>query len=259
MSGKLDQSLDDILKDRRQSRPRRNRPARVAKTAATAPVGGIKKASKLAKQVSKTNVPTGPSSGSGEGKIIISNMPEDVDEKQINEYMKRTIGPVKRVQITYGPNGRSRGIVTVVFPQAHLVHEAMEKINGVRVDGRPLKVEVILGGNAIPPPAPAKSLTERISTGTTQNAKKAQPKPATAGPKPANAKDNKAGKKRQRGRNAGRGKPKSAAELDAEMADYFDAGTNGNTTGGDAPMGNGNGGAQAATNGSEAIMSDEIM
>lgn len=66
---------------------------------------------------------------------------------------------------------------------------------------------------------------------------KSQPKPASAA---------KAGRKRERGgrasrgRNAGRRKPKTAEELDADMADYF----------GDAPANNdANNAAPAATNG----------
>lgn len=58
----------------------------------------------------------------------------------------------------------------------------------------------------------------------------------------------------RRGRNGGRGKPKTADELDAEMADYFDAGanSNGNTgTNGAAPQ-------QAVAN-TDTGMDDDIM
>lgn len=75
MSGKLDQSLDDILKTSRRSATKGGRGRggrRVSRpgkpTAAVAPVGGIKKTAKQAKAV-----PTGPS-GRGESKIQLSNL-----------------------------------------------------------------------------------------------------------------------------------------------------------------------------------------
>ena len=78
MAGKLDQSLDDILKTRRQStrRPGRRVPnaAKAATTATIAPVGGVKKATKAAKPTGKATIPTGPASGFGESKIIVSNL-----------------------------------------------------------------------------------------------------------------------------------------------------------------------------------------
>ena len=78
MSGKLDQSLDDILKDRRQNvrRPRGGRRAAKAgirSITSKAPVGGVKKITKAIKAPGKSNVPTGPA-GSVESKIIVSNL-----------------------------------------------------------------------------------------------------------------------------------------------------------------------------------------
>lgn len=59
----------------------------------------------------------------------------------------------------------------------------------------------------------------------------------------------------RRGRNAGRAKPKTADELDAEMADYFDAGdanANDNTTANGA-------GTQQAVGNTDTGMDDDIM
>lgn len=77
---KLNQSLDDILKSnktRRSTRPTRGarRVVNGAKTAApAAPVGGVKKNSRAPKPVAKAAVPTGPSAGSADSKIIVSNL-----------------------------------------------------------------------------------------------------------------------------------------------------------------------------------------
>lgn len=75
-TGKLDQSLDDILKTRRTS-GRRGRGTRRSgagrPTASEAPVGGVHKATKQTKQTK--SIPTGPAAGSsGESKILISNL-----------------------------------------------------------------------------------------------------------------------------------------------------------------------------------------
>ena len=49
---------------------------------------------------------------------------------------------MKSVTITYGPNGVSRGIATIVFHKAASANEALVKLNGVPVDRRPMKVRL---------------------------------------------------------------------------------------------------------------------
>lgn len=92
---------------------------------------------------------------------------------------------------------------------------------------------------------------------------KGQPKPATAA-KPATdgTATRGAGRGRggRRGRNAGRAKPKTAEELDAEMMDYFDASgapANGAATTDAAATTNGT--AQPAANGGEDLGMDEVL
>jgi len=105
MSGKLDQSLDEIMKDTtapRQARGRgRPRKAAVKVTAAVAPTGGVAKKTRAAKVTRVAATPAVPAPTSGESKIIVSNLvspmritytlqfrlmlsqPEDVNEAQI--------------------------------------------------------------------------------------------------------------------------------------------------------------------------------
>ena len=107
MSGKLDQSLDEILSTNKRSvirgkgrgRRRASQPGRT--TAAAAPVGGVKKNAKPVKGAVKA-VPTGPSAATGDSRIQVSNLvscsrnfvypwiyandppqPKDVNEAQI--------------------------------------------------------------------------------------------------------------------------------------------------------------------------------
>ena len=79
MSGKLDQSLDEILSTRRKTAGRRGRGGRRAgpatKATTAAPVGGIQKNTRGAKAATaKGAVPSGPAAGSGDSKIIVSNL-----------------------------------------------------------------------------------------------------------------------------------------------------------------------------------------
>ena len=92
MSGKLDQSLDQIMKDgkpaggrvRGRGRPAPRRAANKAKAAIAAPTGGIQKSTRArpTKGTAAAAAPPAPPA-SGESKIIVSNLPEDVSEQQI--------------------------------------------------------------------------------------------------------------------------------------------------------------------------------
>lgn len=104
------------------------------------------------------------------------------------------------------------------------------------------KIEVVLGAKLAPAPIKPKTLGERMSQPKKDTAKP-KPKPATAAPKAAAANGATAGAGRG-GRNrkgrAGRPKPKSVEELDAEMSEYF------------VPSGNNDAAATTTTNGAAA-------
>ncbi|WEW56938.1 RNA-binding RNA annealing protein [Emydomyces testavorans] len=86
MSKKLDTSLDEIINTTRASRRQRRRDTRSARAKAVpAPVGGVRKPSRQVKATSKA-IPTAPSTGSGESKIIVSGLPSDVNEANIKEH-----------------------------------------------------------------------------------------------------------------------------------------------------------------------------
>ncbi|KAL8905118.1 MAG: hypothetical protein Q9171_006799, partial [Xanthocarpia ochracea] len=257
MSAKLDMALDDVVMTERTAR-RRGRGGRRVPNAArktTAPVGGIQKNTRSAKGALKPAVAHGLAAGSGESKIIVSNLPTDVTEKNVKEYFSDTIGPVKRVHLTYGPNGVMRGIVTIVFSRPDSAAKALESLNGVQVDKRPMKIEVVLDATKAVAAAPSKGLSDRI---TNKKGPKAatSAKPTTNG---AGTRDDTRGRGRgaRRGRNAGRAKPKTADELDAEMVDYFDTtAANGTAQGTDAAATNG--AVQPVANGADDLGMDEI-
>lgn len=94
---------------------------------------------------------------------------------------------------------------------------------------------------------------------TTCRHPKGNPKPATSTKtsiKGTTTRDGGRGRGARRGRNAGRAKPKTADELDAEMSDYFGAtGTNGTTSTDGAFV---NGTNQPIANGEADLGMDEI-
>ncbi|KAI4729097.1 hypothetical protein E4T49_03132 [Aureobasidium sp. EXF-10728] len=195
----------------------------------------------------------------------------------LQEYFTSAVGPIKKVLLNYNKNGRSVGVATIIFSQPQSAAEAAKKLDSVKVDGKPMRVsssrtcvfheawksantidqiEVILGAKYAPAPVAPKSLGDRIQ-GTKAKKENNKPKPAAAAPKPANAAAGGAAKAAGRGGRkgrAGRPKPKTVEELDAEMSEYFDPNAvapAANTNGAPAPA------AAPATG--DATMEDEIM
>ncbi|KAL9084345.1 MAG: hypothetical protein Q9159_005305 [Coniocarpon cinnabarinum] len=221
-SGKLDQSLDDIVKT---NRPRRVIRRRVVKTTKTeAPSGGVTKKSRPNKGAKASKSATAAAEAAAklqstaaastrrESKIVVTGLPSDVTQQQI------------KAMLTYGPDGQSRGVATIIFSNPNSALEAATNLNGVKVDNRAMKIEVIVGAEQAPGAAPAKGLGDRIAQPKGQP-KKAEGKASTK----ANAKSatKPAGKKGKatKGAGAARRKPKTTEELDAEMTDYFGPGT----------------------------------
>lgn len=251
MSAKLDMALDDVVmtertaRNGRRGRGGRGRRVPNAGRKVTAPAGGIQKTTKATKGPLKPVVPNGPRSGGSDSKIIVSNLPNDVTEKMVKDYFSDAIGPVKRVTLSYGANGVMNGTVTIIFVRADSATKALETLNGIKVDNRPMKIEVVLDASKAAATVPTKGLSDRITAGAKG------PKPATADKSATNGAATRGGRAARgrggrRGRNAGRAKPKTADELDAEMVDYFDPS-------------NGAGDAAANTNGTAQPTGDAGM
>ncbi|WFD34823.1 RNA-binding RNA annealing protein [Malassezia cuniculi] len=204
-SSNLDKSLDEIISAKRAQTPRTKRAPR--RNSAKASVLG----SSTAAAVSKANrnqppvvFPGRVPKGGPGSKIIVSNLPTDVTEPQVKELFATTIGPLRRVAMSYRANGQSTGVVTVEFQRAEDAGRAYTQYNNRLIDSkRPLKIEVVVDpavAAVAPVPAAARG----------QPAAKAAAAAAT------------------RGRGRGRGgrarrtpRPvKTAEDLDAEMEDY---------------------------------------
>ncbi|CAM1509157.1 Fc.00g028960.m01.CDS01 [Cosmosporella sp. VM-42] len=256
MSGKLDQALDDITSAQRRGATRggrRNAPRRSTggRPVTNAPVGGIQKNTKPARGAGAKNIPAKATAANSDSKIIVSNLPKDVSEQQIKEYFVQSVGPIKRVEISYGPNSQSRGIANVTFHKSDGASKAFQKLNGLLVDNRPIKIEIVVGAAQADKVIPqVKTLAERTSQPKSQPKSAAADKHNTNAAKGGVAKGGPNNKKRARGRNS-RPAKKTAEELDLDMADYFVANAT-NTTENTAAA------APAPANG-DAPMEDEIM
>jgi len=257
MSGKLDQSLDEILSTQRRGgagargrgRAGRRAPQTGRTTAVVAPVGGVKKSVRLARGAAKS-VPTGPSGANGDSKIVVSNLPRDVNEVQIKEYFGKSVGPIKRVEISYGPNGASRGIANIIFSRADGASKALTQLNGLLVDGKPMKIEMVVDASrASTLPAP-KGLGDRIQAPKSQPKSAANTKATASAAKGEGARRGKGRPSKQGGKSA-RPAKKTAEELDSEMMDYFGSGEPAAEASTAAPV------QAAATNGD--AMEDEVL
>lgn len=126
----------------------------------------------------------------------------------------------KRIIIQYGPNGRSIGAATVIFHQSNSAAQAVTALDGIKIDGRLLKVDLLVSAKNAPLATASQSLADRVT-----QPKKDKPKPATA-TKDAGGRGGRAGRGPRSGRGRGartanpRGKTKTVEELDAEMEDY---------------------------------------
>ncbi|KAK4142969.1 uncharacterized protein C8A04DRAFT_29369 [Dichotomopilus funicola] len=251
MSGKLDQTLDEILTTQRRNQQGRRRSTRrtagsTTRAAPTAPAGGVQKSTKATRGANKPT-PAKGAGQTGESKIMVSNLPRDVSEAQIKEYFSQSVGQVKKVEIAYGPGGQSRGNAHVTFQHADGASKAFASLNGLLIDNKPVKVEVVVASaDLIPQP---KTLAQRMTQ------PKAQPKSAANVKKGANATGKGAAGKGTK--KAGRPRPnrpakKTAEELDSEMADYFDtANTENNAATATAPA--------AAATGGDAAMEEDVL
>ena len=51
--------------------------------------------------------------------------------------------------LTYGPNGASRGIATIIFSKPGSANDALVQLNGMLVDKRPMKVNPVKAASAM--------------------------------------------------------------------------------------------------------------
>ncbi|KAF8734619.1 hypothetical protein AX14_003296 [Amanita brunnescens Koide BX004] len=125
-SATLDRSLDDIISSkktvRRSTRRRVSARTTVLGTSAISPTTRVRAAA-----ATTTNNPA--------DKIIVSNLPADVNEVQIKELFHSTVGPLKDVTLHYDSAGRSKGVASVHFQRKGDGTKAYQQYNNRLIDG----------------------------------------------------------------------------------------------------------------------------
>jgi len=94
-------------------------------------------------------------------KILVSNLEYKVTSKDLKDLFK-DIGPVKSSAINYLPNGKSKGTGQVVFVRSNDAKRAINKYNNVELDGRPMKIEMVLNPFALNGKSSIRSRSNRM-------------------------------------------------------------------------------------------------
>ncbi|KAF8483295.1 hypothetical protein DFH94DRAFT_720723 [Russula ochroleuca] len=205
----MDKSLDEIVAVSRAAkqtrRPRRGNNAR-------AQVLGTTGTSPAAKARIVTATKTTGAAPQPIEKIVVSNLPPDVNEAQVKELFQTTVGPLREVNLHYDANGRSKGAASVIFQKKGDGNKAYQQYNNRLIDGkRPMKIEVVVDPSRL---APTPSLASRVAPVETTAV-------VTNGTQTARSRG---GVPRGRGRRTATRKverpQKTVEDLDAEMEDY---------------------------------------
>ncbi|KAF8317726.1 hypothetical protein DL93DRAFT_2165570 [Clavulina sp. PMI_390] len=143
-SSALDQSLDQITASRKSAR-RGQKNTRTVSGKASEAANASKPASnaraRYANAVPAANGRAAPvkaaaAPGSDSTKILVSNLPHDVNEAQVKELFSSTIGPTREVSLTYDAKGNSKGVASVTFSKRGDANKAFADYNGRLVDGK---------------------------------------------------------------------------------------------------------------------------
>ena len=65
--------------------------------------------------------------------------------------------------VVYDSNGRNQGTAFAQFPKPEHAAEAVAKMNGVKIDGKTLRMELMVDAKNIAPTVPKKSLADRMT------------------------------------------------------------------------------------------------
>ncbi|KAF9134925.1 hypothetical protein BGW39_005412 [Mortierella sp. 14UC] len=229
MSNALDMSLDDIIKTNKTSRPRNNTSSRGGPRGGARSSGptrngrqgrdnrpytaGVQQyraapVAPLRTSEIRQSVPDG-------SKIQVSNLDHRVSAEDLKLVFSSKVGPLKKWTLMYDQNGKSTGTAVVHFTRVGDAAIAYSKFNGVPLDGRPMRIEIVLAPAAaqavLPTSTPRAPVGQNQSQGHQQRPQ--GPNRGTRGGR---------GGRGRGGRPQGeRRENKTADQLDAEMNDYM--------------------------------------
>lgn len=75
-----------------------------------------------------------------ESKILLSRLPVDVGDAEVEELFKKTVGPVKEAFIIYNSHAQSKGMAIATFQRPGDAAVAKAKFDGKYVDHSRIKV-----------------------------------------------------------------------------------------------------------------------
>ncbi|KAF9994223.1 hypothetical protein BGZ79_001023 [Entomortierella chlamydospora] len=173
-------------------------------------------------------------------KIIVENLHYAVTLEDIKELFDTHAGPVKFAEVKYDPSGRSTGVATILFKDPADAAAAIKKLNGITLDGQPMKIAYAplpassnrgQDKRSGPGSGPKRDVFSRLGSSEADIASRlGKPNPVSKLTGGRNQAPSNQGR-RQQGGNNGPSKPaprekkkpqvKTAEELDAEMDTYM--------------------------------------
>ncbi|ORZ15001.1 hypothetical protein BCR41DRAFT_354471 [Lobosporangium transversale] len=142
----------------------------------------------------------------------VSNLDRQVSAEDLKLVFSSRVGPLKKCTLMYDQSGKSTGTAVIHFVRVGDAAVAYNKFNGVPLDGRPMKIEILLTptvAQAVLPPAQAPRALTNNNQGQQRN--------------PGHSRGSRGGRGRGRGgRSHGeKRETKTVDQLDAEMNDYM--------------------------------------
>ncbi|EIM88999.1 uncharacterized protein STEHIDRAFT_119773 [Stereum hirsutum FP-91666 SS1] len=135
----MDKSLDEIVATNRTGRGGRRTSARRnprSQIVGTAPVPSpVARARVAAVKTTPVVVPSAAATQPAADKIIVSNLPPDVNEAQVKDLFHSTVGPLRDVTLHYDAAGRSKGVASVHFQKRGDGTKAYQTYNNRLIDG----------------------------------------------------------------------------------------------------------------------------
>ncbi|EOR00845.1 mRNA export protein mlo3 [Wallemia ichthyophaga EXF-994] len=141
----IDQPLEDVIKAKRQER-KSHRKTTQRKRLSGAKQGESKRMAQGAKPVADRVIPRtkdGAALNEEAKKIIISNLPPDVNDHALKELMTETVGPVAECSISYDQRGTSKGFGQVRFKRKGDGNKAFKEFNGRVIDNNSLTLRLV--------------------------------------------------------------------------------------------------------------------
>ena len=112
----------------------------------------------------------------GSARLVVSNLDPRVTNQDIKELFSE-LGPLSKHSLNFDARGNSKGTAEVVFRRAQDAQAAVRKYNGVKLDGKPMRIEAVGSGG----PAPLPSGGQRLSSGITVSKPRGGRAPAGGG------------------------------------------------------------------------------